>query len=461
MNRILFLLLLLSGLSAQSQVISYPDNEETASEHFYSSYAFKVNTNRLSFKTTETAETLKSGNSSIKYRLDSIVSTVNEKYIFSYSGTGNPDSQTWYNSGGQPLERREFSYDQAGRILLNTQYTWDNNGLVWTPAERTESSYTIAGKIEEIINSSWDMNLLQFKPIRKTNYLYDILDREIQRDVYDWDDSAGSWEIKFSYATSYNASGQILTETVSSSNFLTNIMELNYRYDYYYNTTFPSFIDSALGYTYDQTNSAWIYSTFVEYNMTNSLTGDYISILYGYDAINGLIPQYKFEVLFDTAGNIIDQSTYMYWNGFPNWKPIGRVSGSFDNNVPVTDLYIPPDYSVAHKYILRTIYARGSTTFIPLYDFIYYWSPLSTGLAESEMSNITVFPNPASELLNIQTGADGEFRFSIHDISGSLVHEQVIENNTAIDIRHLRAGVYHWQLTEARLAQTGKLIKLN
>ncbi len=457
----LFILLLLTGFSADSQhfgnigSLTYPSVTGEYQEEIPGDQLLRLRMNDRQ----HTSDPLRSA--AIKYRLDSIVSTINEKYVFSYSGTGNPDSQIRYYANGQPIELREFIYDTGGKILLNTKFFWDNTGQVWIPEEKTESGYTATGKVEETIISYWYTNLSQWQPGRKTNYFYDAADMEILRDVYDWDLATGTWMMKFSYATAYNASGQVLEQTVSSSNFPTNIMELNYRYDYYYNVNTPSFTDSILGYTYNQATASWTYSSFMEYIMTNPLTGDYISISYSYIAAIGLLPQWKYEVFFDTAGNVIDQSQYMWLGGFPNWKPLGRTTGTFDNSVPVTDLYIPPDYTFKSKYILRTVYARGVTSFTPLYDFIYYWTPLTTGLAESGQSAVKVFPNPASDVLNMQTGMDGDFQFSIRDINGRMIYEQVINGNATIDISRLSAGAYHWQLTGVNSVQTGKLIKVN
>jgi hypothetical protein len=66
---------------------------------------------------------------------------------------------------------------------------------------------------------------------------------------------------------------------------------------------------------------------------------------------------------------------------------------------------------------------------------------MSTGIIDNSMNQIALFPNPASNLVNIESDSDGEL--SIYSIGGKLlVSNHVSIGNNSIDISELNAGLY-------------------
>ena len=79
--------------------------------------------------------------------------------------------------------------------------------------------------------------------------------------------------------------------------------------------------------------------------------------------------------------------------------------------------------------------------------------------------NIKVFPNPASEVLNIQyeTPVDGEIVISVLDSQGRLVDRETIESTLVekqINLQGLPAGIYYLKLTKGKLVNVYKVVKL-
>jgi hypothetical protein len=79
--------------------------------------------------------------------------------------------------------------------------------------------------------------------------------------------------------------------------------------------------------------------------------------------------------------------------------------------------------------------------------------------------NIKVFPNPASEVLNIQYEApvDGEIVLSVLDSQGRLVNRETIESTLVekqINLQGLPAGIYYLKLTKGKLVNVYKVVKL-
>ena len=84
---------------------------------------------------------------------------------------------------------------------------------------------------------------------------------------------------------------------------------------------------------------------------------------------------------------------------------------------------------------------------------------------ESEDSEISVYPNPGSNILSIRTALQNA-SIEIYDLSGKLIHKQEITDNvTSINAEGWAAGAYVWKVytgvstSSTTLAETGKWIK--
>ena len=76
---------------------------------------------------------------------------------------------------------------------------------------------------------------------------------------------------------------------------------------------------------------------------------------------------------------------------------------------------------------------------------------------DSELSNFTVYPNPATNTINIKTNFNIK-EYSIYNITGQKVQAQELKNNT-INISYLPMGIYLLQLHSKNRNNSIKLIK--
>ena len=68
---------------------------------------------------------------------------------------------------------------------------------------------------------------------------------------------------------------------------------------------------------------------------------------------------------------------------------------------------------------------------------------LTVGMSENAAALIEVFPNPASDVININTGGAPVDKITISDLTGRELYETTnVLSITSIDISHLRTGVY-------------------
>lgn len=75
------------------------------------------------------------------------------------------------------------------------------------------------------------------------------------------------------------------------------------------------------------------------------------------------------------------------------------------------------------------------------------------------LESISVYPNPTSPTLNIDTPAKGVI--TIHNTSAQQLLEQIITlPTTTIDVSGWKSGVYFVKVTEERKLSVGKFVKL-
>lgn len=130
-------------------------------------------------------------------------------------------------------------------------------------------------------------------------------------------------------------------------------------------------------------------------------------------------------------------------NTLTNWIP-------FDTNLPnvaVRDLEI----NLLSNKIYAGTFGRG------------LWScelpvPLSTSNFES--TQVSIYPNPTKNIINIYSPIEQPQAVKLFDISGKLIHSNLLtENKQSIDISHLNAGVYLMKILFTDKEVTHKVVK--
>jgi hypothetical protein len=79
--------------------------------------------------------------------------------------------------------------------------------------------------------------------------------------------------------------------------------------------------------------------------------------------------------------------------------------------------------------------------------------------------SVTVFPNPTSEIVNIEfdTPTEGEITLYLLDAQGKLVKTEKIESATSnkqINMQDLPSGLYYLRLMQGKLVNVYKVVKL-
>jgi hypothetical protein len=103
----------------------------------------------------------------------------------------------------------------------------------------------------------------------------------------------------------------------------------------------------------------------------------------------------------------------------------------------------------------RTVTVTQNITYIAIFD-------VGTAITDVETSSISIYPNPATDNIhitlpeNVQQGF-----FTLYDMQGKILIRKEINNQDAISVSNLAAGIYIYNVTTDKQKHTGKLIKVS
>lgn len=87
--------------------------------------------------------------------------------------------------------------------------------------------------------------------------------------------------------------------------------------------------------------------------------------------------------------------------------------------------------------------------------------PCSTGIINSGQNGIKIYPNPAKDMLNIESTGTEPFTIEIFSINGRLImHERSSGETILMDVSSLKNGIYLITVRQGNALERGKIVKL-
>ncbi len=128
-------------------------------------------------------------------------------------------------------------------------------------------------------------------------------------------------------------------------------------------------------------------------------------------------------------------------------------SGAQTFNIPI------PNGTVIEEFDRIFFYCLGADV---LWDFSPFTSFTSSncnllGLEDNSIDKITIYPNPAREIIHLKGLTDNETEIRIFDIFGKLAYSQN-KNIKDIDVSQLNAGIYLLSISNQGKRTTRKLV---
>ncbi len=276
--------------------------------------------------------------------------------------------------------------------------------------------------------------------------------------------------------TRYTSSGEInfMERSSLQYNESGDLVELN---EFLTNDDYTEVLTTKIKYLYDSEQRLMQRNNYTISWETNGLIHT-LNYKYKYDLANRIVERTFFNpsTMSDLQINKFeyDENDNLKLNTFHHEsEPVSRITNSdFNLNIPIDDLVYPRFVSYegrmtnAHNGQLRSVVIsfldedgeveRTNTT-------DYFWSPVVFSGAEisDEPEDIQFYPNPVSDILNLQVNDEG-LTIEIYDLLGDKHFEKknVEGGDQRIDVSLLSSGMYFFTLQdEKQMLYTGKFIK--
>lgn len=356
---------------------------------------------------------------------------------YTYDGNGNPTNRitrNWFSATSEWINyyNEESSYDINGNMILLIAKDWNSGSSQWENSYKYESTYDINGKLTRLTYSFWDNGTSQWIIINKDEYTYDIDGNMTLNITYDWNSGTSQWDFFNKYEYSYDANRNMILYIASY---------------------------------WESGTSQW--QGFDKEENTYDANGNLTVNIYSYwdqFGINDWLKSYKIENTYDINGN---RTVYLNndWNSLSSqWEITDKKEYTYDIAYSLNDLYMP-------SWISKDYYANKPVDYIS-YDYdganwtnnrknTYYYTTLAgTSVKELSSKNYTVYPNPASDNINISFTSNSIFvTFDLYDTQGRKLISKEVTNNNQISLDGLKSGIYLYDISCDGVRKNGKLIK--
>ncbi len=122
------------------------------------------------------------------------------------------------------------------------------------------------------------------------------------------------------------------------------------------------------------------------------------------------------------------------------------------------NIIIPNVNSTMARVLVRCDVAggfRSASTFYDVSNANFTIIEDTASLDSFELLGITMYPNPASELVTINLSNNEKFKYNLFDLNGKRLYNGYFKESTTINVSNLSSGVYFLQLKQV---DTGKLL---
>jgi len=331
--------------------------------------------------------------------------------------------------------KNEYTYDTFENLILAVGYNWNDVTNQWLAEAKHDYTYNPNQSITSNIYSNWIAVTNQWKYVTKDEYTYDANENQILLMNYQWSLSGGNEWIEYSkHENAFDANGNLIIHISYEWNFLTSIWNATLETEFVYNAN--NEIITMIYSTWDTDTNQW--------NKTS-----------------------KLDYTYDENGNPMVESFSLWNQNLNEWAYSGKSEYNFNYNYTVSELLLPTTWMFTQDYpdevfnMLTSINSFGfiDNNWLNTQEEIYYYTEVDVGITETNSNKVSVFPIPANDFIifNISNNTL-PFSIEIFDIQGKFILKQTINNNEQLFIKHLKSGVYMFELSTKGDTYRGKVI---
>lgn len=330
----------------------------------------------------------------------------------------NAAIQNWDNSF---LDSFYYNNQNLKRLLVHYNYDFSSNQ--WQPSYKQEYEYDAFNN--NIKKHSWFYNNGNWVNAALDSFYYQngYLMLEVH---YVWDDASSSWNYPTKKEYVYDINGNLIQKTIYNSN-----NDITIRIKYFYNS-----------------DNLIVHDT--------SLLG------------NNLIYYYSTHYNYDNFKNLTSLLKQRYDTSAAQWNNNLEVEYGYDTQKNYSDAIMPENYSqffnsinvvsLPEQFLLKA-WNSDSTDWINYYRFRYTYKTIVTSVGNiSNSQQITLYPNPASNVININLPEEQSAFVSVYDANGRVVRTTKLVTGQ-VSVKSLPTGTYFVVVHGKNQIYVGKFLK--
>lgn len=371
------------------------------------------------------------------------------------------DGTSWQIYAGN-----NYEYDSNNNLTKETYYNYDFLTGLWKISYTTSYAYDGNNRVIQTIDQNWisATNKLENSYRETATYVGGKYAESIGEE---WDDSSLSWVYKWKDVFSYNASNLIESSLSYKWDGLQWVIDFRGTLTYNGSTKISALLEEKW------VSSQWVNSTktLLTYDANNKIVTNRTA---EWDVFNDIFKENDgTDYVLDATGNRISETNvFTYNNVANNYKKeysydSSSLMSSFAN--PFKDKtgidYLFEDFPHVNKplgYNYFT-YDNATSTYKNTSRTKYDYTNsilLATERFEKANATITLFPNPTSDLLNIELAVfSPATQIIITDILGKKIYSQKVESvNTAVNTSGYAKGVYLVAIIDSNKKDVKKLV---
>lgn len=147
---------------------------------------------------------------------------------------------------------------------------------------------------------------------------------------------------------------------------------------------------------------------------------------------------------FDDLGNSLPIPSTITYHDISGAQAQGNAETALAwdavSRLRIVQLFDEDDYDV-----LCYLYAPTVGMFDPgpaKWVFFFYKNMSTASLAQKDLLDIDIYPNPATDRLNFSSNSSTPTYYRITDIQGKIIDENSTDTSNEISVEHLQSGVY-------------------
>jgi len=370
-----------------------------------------------------------------------------------------------FDEGWRNSEKQVFNWNENGQEMGYSTSGWMVEEMQWYDYIKTENSYDAQGRLSEVLTQQRDGG--DWIVVSKTEYTYDTKSN-ITVVMSIWNLESNTWleYVKLEYM--FGTDGR-LEEINNYGNLDTPPVWQNAeKYKYSYNDDGDMVLELLLWW--NEETLEW--DNYEKYEYTYDGAGEISMELWSDWNLVELVWNIGSKVTFshDDYTNISGYMEYWWESDIEEWLVEEKCDYSYNNSFTFDQLLLPGSLTgyyytfgqivFRHMLLSELAYEADGENWLEDTRTNYYFSELNTsGVGESDLTNLVIYPNPASSYFTIDLGNSLEAAsVELYDVQGRLVLSTHITSNDKVSVTKLEEGIYIFKIISNKKTYAGRVM---